>query len=543
MNATRCLGALSLVAVLAWPAAGQERPKSVLLTGVVREAGTGRPLPARIYVQGPDGAWHFAAVDDPAGSAVEYRAGSGRMPRSVELHTTLSAHRFRLSLPPGNYAITVERGKEYFPLVRQVALEQAPVHVELELARWIDTARRRWYSGDTHVHRSVEELRNVMLAEDLNVAFPLVHWVRDAYAAPQTAPGSAAAGSAELIRLDDTHVIYPRNTEYEIFTVDGKPHTLGAFFVLNHRSVFDRGVPPVGPIAAQARREGALIEFDKHNWPWSAAIVPIMQVDLYELANNHVWRTEFGFKDWPELPPDYMHVEGDRRSYTEAGWIDFTFQNYYALLNSGFRLRPTGGTASGVHPVPLGFSRVYVECPEGFSYERWLEGLNRGRSFVTTGPMLFVEVDGQPPGHVFQQTDAGERPYRVRGSVASAGPLEKIEIVVNGQVVRTVAPKAAGETPAAGLEQPFDESIPIRGSSWIAVRSFESSSPGRFRYAHTSPVHIDGPGKPLRPRPEEIGYLIRRVAEQIERSRGVLPPEALAEYERALAVYRQIAGR
>ena len=45
----------------------------------------------------------------------------------------------------------------------------------------------------------------------------------------------------------------------------------------------------------------------------------------------------------------------DAKGFTERGWIDFNFQNYYALLDCGFKMRPTAGTASGVHPVPLGF--------------------------------------------------------------------------------------------------------------------------------------------------------------------------------------------
>ena len=97
-----------------------------------------------------------------------------------------------------------------------------------------------------------------------------------------------------------------------------------------------------------------------------------------------------------------MKVERDARGFTERGWIDFGFQNYYALLDCGFRLRPTAGTASGVHPVPLGFGRVYVHLdPEqGFDGAAWLQGLNQGRSFVTTGPMLLVTLDGQDPGAV-----------------------------------------------------------------------------------------------------------------------------------------------
>ena len=79
-------------------------------------------------------------------------------------------------------------------------------------------------------------------------------------------------------------------------------HTLGAFFVLNHKTPLDLGVPPVGPVARRAHDEGALIELDKHNWPWSMALVPVMPVDLFELSNNHVWQTEFAFRDFGEPP-------------------------------------------------------------------------------------------------------------------------------------------------------------------------------------------------------------------------------------------------
>ena len=97
-----------------------------------------------------------------------------------------------------------------------------------------------------------------------------------------------------------------------------------------------------------------------------------------------------------------MKIERDKNGFTERGWIDYGFQNYYALLNCGFRLRPTAGTASGVHPVPLGFGRVYVHCPDGFGYDAWVRGLDRGESFVTTGPMLLVRVNGKNPGTTFK---------------------------------------------------------------------------------------------------------------------------------------------
>ncbi|MBN1422834.1 MAG: CehA/McbA family metallohydrolase [Planctomycetes bacterium] len=502
-----------------------------LLIGTVVDAETKRPTPSRVSIRRDDGAWFFARSASPDGSAVEYRRQRGSESPIAEMHVTLSAHPFRADLPPGKYAISVERGKEYAPASIAVELGADPVRLTIPLRRWIDMAARGWYSGDTHVHRSLEELPNVMLAEDLNVAYPLVYWVTRSGTPPGQGDRSArGAVRPDPIAIDATHVIVPLNTEYEIFTVGGKPHTLGAFFIIDHDTVFETGVPPVRAIAERAHREGALLELDKHCWPWSMAIVPIARIDLYELANNHHWRVPFGFPEFGEPAAPYMRIERDARGWTERGWTEYGFQNYYALLDCGFRLRPTAGTASGVHPVPLGFGRVYVKIDGPFSAEAWKEGLAAGRSFVTTGPMLFARVE----------REAGR--VRVTGSAIGEGPLARIEIVVNGEVARAVEP-ANREGERGGRESPFDERVPIAGSSWVAVRCFEDRPEGRIRFAHTAPVFIDIEGKPLRPRREEIAYLIARVEAEIARSEGVLPPAAIDEYREALEIYRAIRAR
>src|SRR5262249_23320003 len=150
----------------------------------------------------------------------------------------------------------------------------------------------------------------------LNVAFPLLYWVTEAFAAPRTGGRSTVRDvEAKPIVVDATHVLYPRNTEYEIFTVAKKPHTLGAILVLNHKTVFDGGVPPVGRVAGRAKQEGALRELEKHNWPWSMMLVPVMGVDLYELSNNHVWQTDFGYSDWGEPAAAWMKVERGPRDW------------------------------------------------------------------------------------------------------------------------------------------------------------------------------------------------------------------------------------
>lgn len=544
-RALRVGGTMAALALLACCAQAQA-PQGAI-RGKIVEAGSGAPLPARLHIRSSDGAWHLAQSASPAGSAVTYK--KERSPEVAEVHTTLSAHPFTTGpLKPGRYTLTVERGKEYLPLEKTIEVGQEPLEVTLELSRWIDMPARSWFSGDTHVHRTLAELPNAVLAEDVHVALPLTYWVTTSHRAPKAGDKNAAQegntpARPEPIHVDPTHVIYPVNTEYEIFSVGEKRHTLGAVFVLNHKTAFDEGAPPVGPIAARARQEGAILDLDKHSWPWSLMIVPVMKVDLFELTNNHVWRTNFGFPQWTrEAAPPYMRLEYDAQGgFTEASWIDFGFQTYYALLNAGFKIRPSGGTASGVHPVPLGFGRVYVQTVDGgkpvFSYERWMQGLAAGRSFVTTGPMLLVEVEGQAPG----ATLAGaEKPgYRVTGTAESAVPLDRIEIVVNGRVAKTITP-ANTKTDRGGYTSPLDAEAPLAGSGWIAVRAYEARADKRVRFAHSSPVHVDIPGKPLRARRSEAEYLVRRMEEELARNRTVLKPEELQEYSAALGVYQKV---
>jgi hypothetical protein len=521
------------------PAPSSETPVRV----EVVDAERAQPVACRVSIRGEDGTWYFPETTSPEGSAIPYRKKAVRRPEIVEMHTTLSAHPFVVRLPEGQYMLTVERGKEYHPERIRLTVGDKPATVVVKLKRWVDMAARGWYSGDTHTHRTLAELPNVMLAEDLNVAFPLVDWVREAFIPPvERRDASFRDPGTAVIRVEPGHVIVPRNTEYEIFTVGGKGHTLGAFFVINHKTPLDLGVPPVIPVAERAHREGALIELDKHNWPWSMALVPVMPVDLFELANNHIWETGFGIREFGEAPADAMGIERDANGFTERGWVDFGFKNYYALLDCGFRLRPTAGTASGVHPVPLGFGRVYVQLEGGLDADAWLSGLNAGRSFVTTGPMLFVTLDGHAPGHRFEQTDTGPRDYRLTAAVESASPLDRIEMVQNGEVVKTLAP-GNRRTGRGAYASRVEATVTVEGTSWVAVRCYEMIEDGRERFAHSSPFHIDVPARPLHPRKFEVDYLMRRVQTQIDRSAAVLPGSALEEYRAALEAYRTVAER
>ncbi len=554
----------------------QQAKQSVRFVGTVIDADTKQPIAARVYLQDNLGNWLFVRSASAQGTAWPYAEAWVPMPNSVDRHTTVSAHPFTIELAPGEYQLVIERGKEYLPLNEKLAVpselrrqDQATtpsIHRTFELKRWSNMAARGWYSGETHVHRRLSELPNVMSAEELNVAFPVTFWTTASDKAPDLEPSSLRSQGPSPFGPREDHgydpiwtnsqqVILPRNTEYEIFSIGSRRHTLGAIFVLNHRTPFTQKVPPVSSIVEQARREGALLDLDKHNWPWSLMLVPIAKVDLFELSNNSVWRTNFGFKQpGCDLPPWAAIEQESPGVLTEWGWLQFGFETYYALLNCGFRMSPTAGTASGVHPVPLGFSRVYVHSGAEFNLERWLEGLRLGRSFVTTGPMLTARVSQELPGKVFQlgRSHSGEFPWEAE--VVSADPISRVEIIVNGKVVYSTTPKpikteqgawkwsssgslhlATDRNPASSDAKRMD----LR-SSWVVFRAWSDQPDGRKRFAHTGVWYFDVDQQPMRPPRHQIDYLLQQLETSLAKQRGVLSPEAITEFEQAKEVYRRI---
>jgi hypothetical protein len=504
---------------------------AIPITGDVRDSATGSIIPCRLYIRGQDGTWHFP-VSSGSHDVVRYERANYWDKSQVEMHATIAAKPFNIHLPAGEYTVVVERGKEYLPLAKKLTVDESHAEWHLRPVRWIDMASRGWYSGDLHCHRSPNELANLLLAEDLNVCFPLTYWTTLAELPPSRGDKTGDTSlPATPVQVDTTHVWYPHNTEYEIFKVGGKAHTLGAFLILNHRSPFQQTPLPLGRVAEQVHSEGALIDLEKHNWEWSAVAAPILPVDLFELANNHNWRIGFGVKNWGAPAPKWLKLGGPRTIDNEFDWLEYGWQFYYGLLNCGLKLKPAAGSASGAHPVPLGYSRVYVHLRSGFSYEAWLAGLRAGRSFVSTGPMLLVSINDRDPGEAFQ-APTGDYRLHVRGDVLSPQPLKRIEIVCNGEIIRSVTPK--NESSGNGFNSPIDDVVSVKSSGWIAVRCIgQPLETGGIPFAHTGPWHVELAGHPLKPKRREVEYFLDRVNEEIEHNRAVLNDEQLTDYYKA----------
>ena len=459
------------------------------------------------------------------------------------MHTTLSAHPFRVRLPAGPLHGDGRAGQGVSPRApgghgRRRAGASSPSGSAAG-STWRE---RGWYSGDTHTHRTLAELPNVMLAEDLNVAFPLTRLgprgVRPADRAPRGVvprprprpdPGRRhAPDRAAEHRVRDLH------------GGQGGPHPGRVLRAEPQDAARPGRAAGRSRSPARAHREGALIELDKHNWPWSMALVPIMPVDLFELSNNHVWQTDFAFREFGEAPAA-VHERGARREGLHRAGLD-RVRLPELLRAARLRLPPAAdgrdrlGRASRSRSASAGST----SSSTGASTRRaWLRGLDAGRSFVTTGPMLFVTLDGaRPRAPLRAGRPGGPRvpPDGVRPS--SAMPLERIEVVINGEVARTIKP--ANRETGRAYESPIDDGADARrhllGRGPLFRESPRRSGPVRSQRAvpcrRGRPAVAAAQGGGRVPGPSGGG------PDRPECRRP--PPAGIDEYREALGIYRKL---
>ncbi len=166
-----------------------------------------------------------------------------------------------------------------------------------------------------------------------------------------------------------------------------------------------------------------------------------------------------------------------------------TAELWYRLLNAGFPVAPSGGTdvMTDFHrTMAVGTTRVYVR-PEGpFNWANYFSALKAGRSFVTTGPMVQLTVDGALPGDVVAR-GARELPFAL--TVASAVPVDSVAIVVNGRTVWSAPP------PAAPGSRSYSGRVRVPAGGWIAARVVGPPvdrwpAMAEYAFAHTAPIWI-----------------------------------------------------
>lgn len=468
------------------PAYDPEATSNLLEVSILDE--NGRPTPARVELLDAQGTAYIA--DD----ALLVGGDSGRGTSDLEKLPTQTLQQamahfatrkitnwytrteqfyadgaFHVSLPAGSYTLRVFKGLEYRIARKQF---EVPPHqttkLTVKLDRWMNLPEQGWYSGESHVHiaRPYKELnRSIagqMQAEDLHVT-NLLQWghARAFHNAIQYAHGP------EGVHQDG---------DYLLVSGQENPRTpfLGHTLILGTRSPIN--FPDTYLLFHQfweeARRQNALSGWahfaQTRGGPAGIAIdlldglLAVIEVIQFDRADYDIW---------------------------------------YDALNLGFRLTPIAGT-DYMPPTSRhlpGRERFYTFVQGPLTYESWLDGVRRGRTIASNGPMLELAVEGRPIGdEIFLR---GPGSVQVEGSVRfdpERDDIDELELVVNGDVVRTFT----GDGKQGVISCRF--SYPVSETCWMALRvsgdkriELSPYEPNNWRFrdpspavAHTAPIYV-----------------------------------------------------
>ncbi|MGE0552679.1 MAG: CehA/McbA family metallohydrolase [Gemmatimonadales bacterium] len=220
-----------------------------------------------------------------------------------------------------------------------------------------------------------------------------------------------------------------------------------------------------------------------------------------------------------------------------------TMDVWYRLLNLGVPIAPTAGTDvmnDFYRTMAVGTTRVYVKPEPGTGYRGYLAALRAGRSVVTTGPMLELEVGGQGPGEVVP-------PGKTRFTLAvhSATAVDSVELIVNGRrVARFDGGTAPGGTRLAG-------EVDLPAGGWVAARALggattEWPAMDSYLFAHTAPVWIGERGSTeagaRRAAARDLLRALDAAGQRLRQGYGATPTPALdAHFAQARARLEQAA--
>jgi hypothetical protein len=417
--------------------------------------------------------------------------------------------RITASLSPGSYKYAIERGPEYRREAGQIEIAAGESHqLDVKLERIADLRAAGWYCGDLHVHRPVADIEQLMQAEDLDFA-PVITWWNNQNS------WNEKEKPEQIVRRFDGHRIYT--------VMAGEDEREGGallYFGLNsplNIKTDDREVPSPMQFVGEARQRNpnVWIDIEKPFW-WDVPVwLASGQMNSIGVANNHMCRSQMYANEAWGKPRDANRLP------EPLGNGYWTQEIYYHVLNTGLRIPPSAGSASGVLPNPVGYNRVYVHLNEPFTHDAWFRGLSQGRCFVTNGPLLLVTIDNEMPGGQIQLQLGERRKVRIDIQLTSQDPIRELALIKNGKTVHTI--QCSDE-----LLQRHTFEVTVEGPSWLLVRAIADVN-HTFRFAATAPWYVETPDIQHHISRASARFFLNWVDERVQRVKANVKDESELE--------------
>ena len=404
---------------------------------------------------------------------------------------------FSYELPETKLRFEVIKGYAYSFCDTIIQVTDQTDSIQIQLTKWFQFPDKKWYSGDVHVHHIDPATALLeMKGEDLDVCNILTSdFTHDAdrfHGGPEIWP-------------DTNHIVYV-NQEY-------REDRLGHVNLLNLKRLIEpvktmrKYQYPLNMQAADSTHaQGGHVSWAHFaSWPGlEGPLAIVMQkIDAVELlcAIDPFYEPVFV----TDVVPDLKMNSGLRL--------------WYRLLNCGIKIPATAGTDKMNNRVSVGANRVYALLDGKFNYQSWIDALNKGRSFVSNSPFIFCRVNDKIAGDELHV--AGKKTLTIEAEMWSQLPVDRLEIVVNGNVVAEKVVKP-GETHAklkfdytpqksvwiAARVHQYSQEFAFEGVSFLQRRDAGAGSTLLNRYygtsrpectfAHTNPVYVTVNHQPLK---------------------------------------------
>lgn len=376
---------------------------------------------------------------------------------------------FSMDLKPGTYKIKISKGIEYLSQTDEFTLVEGQKNIRsYELKRWVNMPERGWYSADDHIHlrRSPRENPHILrwiAAEDIHVGnlLQMGDWWATYFS--QYAFGEKGRyrrGGNILVAGQEE----PRTPEI------GHTISLGADGFARYRpdyyfydKVFDR-IHELNGITGYAHQGNMFFG--------------------YRGLTLDVFRNKIDFLELLQF-------------CTNGGPLFYKY--YYHFLDLGFKLTALAGSdfpwcgrapryGCAFEGPRIGNVRFYTYLGDELSFEKWMENVKAGHTFVSSGPIVSLTVNEKLPGDDLEVSQGSNISVSVKAEGhAEQVPLRVLEIVGHGKVLKRVETGQAGQS-AALLKTEF--SFQAERGIWIAARC----SAGVAQIAHTTPVYVQTDG-------------------------------------------------
>lgn len=437
----------------------------------VRDFDTGKPTFCRVNVVGSDGQFY-----QPLKSRLTDYSLTGMWPKQLAGNRPGKAPvrylgrffycdgNFTIYVPPGATRVEVWKGFEFTPTAIDLTVKRSERRpVELKLQRKLDMRRHDYHSGDMHLHfgRVTDEddqtILDLLEAEDVRYGGVLCYNGTSSYVgnmAKQDIPQMRGLGMPSL-RSRGSYQIFS-GQEYRSVHYGHIKVFLNEEMVQAGRS-YDPNQWPVFAAALQPLRDRGAVAFWAHGG-YSKEIfadVPLGAVDGVELLQFGIYRP-VGLEGW------------------------------YKALNMGFRF-PALGASDYPACRKLCDCVTYVHAAGKPGMDEWIRAAAGGRSFMTTGPLILLEVNGEKPGGTIRR----DRPLKARVTVrvlSEVAPITNIDLIGNGKVIAELrVDKADGQ----GSWIELKKELSLDASTWLAASAYSKARTGSpDAESHTNPVYV-----------------------------------------------------